>query len=200
MEALIIVDVQNDFCSGGALAVPGGEDVVPRINALHDRFPVTVATQDWHPRGHVSFASSHDRNPGESIELTSGRQVLWPDHCIQGSKGADFHPDLNLNSASIIIRKGNSKNLDSYSAFLENDHHTSTGLTAYLRSRGVNKVYLCGLATDFCVFYSALDAHSAGFETVVLIDAARGVDLPEGNLEQAVKTMEHRGIILTESC
>lgn len=199
MEALIIVDVQNDFCSGGALAVPGGEEVVPRINALRGRFSLTAATMDWHPKGHISFASAHGRQPGESVELSSGPQILWPDHCVQGTGGADFHPDLDLRPVNLILRKGMSIGLDSYSAFLENDHASTTGLAAYLRAMGVTKVYLCGLATDFCVFYSALDALDAGFETVVLKDAVRGVDIPDGNLAVALETMEQKGILLTES-
>ena len=199
MEALIIVDVQNDFCTGGALAVPCGEEVVPPINALKGRFPLTLATQDWHPRGHVSFASTHGKNPGESVETSGGSQMLWPDHCIQGSMGADFHPDLDLNSANILLRKGTSRNLDSYSAFLENDHLTSTGLAAYLQDLEVSRVFLCGLATDYCVFFSALDAREAGFETTVITDAVRGVDIPRGNLSTAMETMERKGIRLVES-
>ncbi len=199
MEALIIVDVQNDFCTGGALAVPQGEEVVPRINALKGRFSLTVATQDWHPRSHVSFASSHGKTPGESITIPSGPQILWPDHCVQGTKGADFHPDLDLTAVNLILRKGANPNLDSYSAFLENDHSTSTGLAAYLKGLGVTKVVLCGLAADFCVLFSALDAIDAGFETVVLKDAVRGVNIPEGNLSTAWKTMSTKGVIFAES-
>lgn len=199
MEALIIVDVQNDFCTAGTLAVPGGEEVVPRINALKGRFPLTAATQDWHPRGHVSFASTHGKNPGESVKLPWGTQMLWPDHCIQGTKGADFHPGLDLDAANLLLRKGTARGLDSYSAFLENDRTTSTGLGAYLRGLGVTKLFFCGLATDFCVFFSALDALEAGFETTVLEDAVRGVDIPRGNLAAALKTMEQRGIRLIDS-
>lgn len=195
MEALIIVDVQNDFCSDGALAVPGGEEVIPRINSLRGRFPLTVATQDWHPRGHVSFASTQGKNPGEFVELPSGPQILWPDHCLQGTPGADFHPDLDLTMVNLILRKGTSLGLDSYSAFLENDHTTSTGLAAYLKGLGVTKVVLCGLATDFCVLFSALDAIEAGFETIVLKDAVRGVNIPEGNLAAALETMAKKGVL-----
>ena len=199
MEALIIVDVQNDFCTAGALAVPGGEEVVPRINALKGQFPLAIATQDWHPRGHVSFASTHGKNPGESVETPQGTQILWPDHCIQGTRGADFHPDLDLDATNLLLRKGTSRDLDSYSAFLENDRTTSTGLAAYLGGMGITKVFLCGLATDFCVFFSALDALEAGFETTVIEDAVRGVDIPKGNLAAALETMEQRGIHLIGS-
>ncbi len=199
MEALIIIDVQNDFCADGALEVPDGEKVVPVINALSGRFSLTVATQDWHPRGHVSFASAHGRNPGETIKLSSDPQMLWPDHCVQGSEGADFHPNLDLQAVNMILRKGSSPHLDSYSAFQENDHRTTTGLTAYLRGMRVSRVYLCGLATDYCVYFSAIDAVEAGFDTVVLMDAVRAVDIPAGNLDKALAAMRQKGIRLMQS-
>ncbi len=199
MDALIIIDVQNDFCTNGRLEVPDGEKVVPVINALSDRFSLTVATQDWHPKGHISFASTHKMNPGETIKLSSNDQMLWPDHCVQGSEGANFHPNLNRQNVNMILRKGCSPHLDSYSAFKENDHRTTTGLTAYLRGMGVSRVYLCGLATDYCVYFSALDAVEAGFDTVVLIDAVRAVDIPTGNLDKALTDMRQKGIQLVQS-
>ncbi|OQX29149.1 MAG: nicotinamidase [Spirochaeta sp. LUC14_002_19_P3] len=194
MDALIIIDVQNDFCTGGALAVPGSEEVVPRINAVSSNFALTAATQDWHPPGHISFASAHGETPGKTIGLPSGPQMLWPDHCVQGSPGADFHPELNLKPVSLIIRKGTRPKMDSYSAFLENDHSTSTGLAACLKSLGVTKVFLCGLATDYCVYFSAMDAVAAGFETAVIENAVRGVNIPEGSITAAVETMKKNSI------
>lgn len=199
MEALIIVDVQNDFCSRGALAVPEGEKVIAPLNRLKGRFPLTVATQDWHPRGHYSFASTHGKNPGESIETSSGLQILWPDHCVQGSAGAEFHPDLDLSPVNMIVRKGMNPLVDSYSAFYDNDHATSTGLTGFLKGLGVSRLFLGGLATDYCVFFSALDSLAEGFEVTVLTDAVRGVDIPAGNIEKSLQIMTDRGIRLAVS-
>lgn len=177
-DVLLVVDVQNDFCTGGALAVPNGEEVVPVINRLADRFVHVVLTQDWHPRKHLSFASSHaGAQPFQAVDLSYGAQVLWPDHCVQGTVGAAFHPNLDIPHAELILRKGYTAEIDSYSAFYENDHATPTGLAGYLRERGLSRVFLAGLAFDFCVRYSAEDAHREGFEPVVIEDACRAIDL-----------------------
>lgn len=199
MKTLIIVDVQNDFCSGGALAVPGGEEVVPVINAILNKMDLVVATQDWHPQDHVSFASTHGKNPGESVDSTTGSQMLWPDHCIEGSKGAEFHPELESNLMDLIIRKGTNSDIDSYSTFLENDRTTRTGLAGYLKDLGVKKIYIAGLATDYCVFFSAIDGLNEGFEVSVLTDTVRGVDIPEGNIKKSLKLMKEKGIKLITS-
>ena len=177
-EALIVVDVQNDFCPGGALAVAGGDEIIARINALMDDFATVVLTQDWHPADHSSFAANHPgADPFSLIEMPDGPQVLWPVHCVQGTPGAEFHPDLRCDPAHLIIRKGFRAAIDSYSAFLENDHKTPTGLAGYLRDCGVKKLTFVGLATDFCVAYSALDAIHAGFAATILEGACRGIDL-----------------------
>lgn len=194
-DLLLVIDVQNDFCSGGALAVPEGETVVPVINALAGRFGHIVLTQDWHPAGHLSFASSHPgRQPFETAELGYGPQVLWPDHCVQGSQGAAFHAELALPQAELVLRKGFRPAIDSYSAFFENDQKTPTGLGGYLRERGLGRVFLCGLATDFCVQFSALDARRLGFETVLIEDACRAIDL-EGSLAAARAEMAEAGVL-----
>ncbi|MBV9565372.1 MAG: bifunctional nicotinamidase/pyrazinamidase [Bradyrhizobium sp.] len=177
-DVLVIVDVQNDFCTAGRLAVPGGEEVVPAINRLADKFENVVLTQDWHPADHISFASNHPgKHPFETIEVSYGTQVLWPDHCIQASAGAAFHEALEISRVNLVIRKGFRRGIDSYSAFYENDHTTPTGLAGYLRERGLKIPYFVGLAFDFCVRYSAEDARRAGFEAVVIEDACRGIDL-----------------------
>ena len=191
---LVVVDVQNDFMPGGALAVPRGDEVVPEINRLAGRFENVILTQDWHPRGHASFASSHPgKKPFETIELPYGSQVLWPDHCVQGTAGAAFHPDLNLTKAQLVIRKGHHRDIDSYSAFLEADRETTTGLAGYLKERGFRKLYVCGLATDFCVAWTALDARAAGFDTTVIEDACRAIDL-DGSLARAWTEMAAAGV------
>jgi nicotinamidase/pyrazinamidase len=191
---LVVVDVQNDFIPGGALAVPQGDEVVPEINRLAARFDDVILTQDWHPRGHASFASSHPgKKPFETIELSYGSQVLWPDHCVQGTAGAAFHPDLNLTKAQLVIRKGHHRDIDSYSAFLEADRETTTGLAGYLKERGFRKLYVCGLATDFCVAWTALDARAAGFDTTVIEDACRAIDL-DGSLARAWTEMAAAGV------
>ncbi len=193
MEALLVVDVQNDFCTGGALAVPGGEAVVPGINRLWDRYACKVLTQDWHPPGHASFASSHEgKQPFDTGMLDYGEQVLWPDHCVQGTPGAAFHPELRTDGADLVLRKGFRPGIDSYSAFFENDRTTPTGLAGYLRERGVERVLLTGLATDFCVGFSALDALASGFETVVLEDLCRGLDM-EGSLSRMLDDIRSKG-------
>jgi nicotinamidase/pyrazinamidase len=175
---LIVIDVQNDFCPGGALAVAGGDSVIEPILAIAPKFEHIILTQDWHPAGHTSFASSHaGKRPYERIELSYGTQTLWPDHCVQGGIGAEFHPALKLPQAELILRKGFRPQIDSYSAFFENDRVTSTGLAGYLRERGLNRVFLAGLAYDFCVGYSALDARGLGFEAIVIRDACRAIDL-----------------------
>jgi nicotinamidase/pyrazinamidase len=177
-EALIVIDMQYDFCPGGALAVAEGDLIIPQINRLIARFEHVILTQDWHPSGHSSFASSHPgKGPFESIEMPYGPQTLWPDHCIQGTRGAEFHDALEWTKAELVVRKGFRKGIDSYSAFYENDHTTPTGLGGYLNERGISKVTLCGLATDFCVAFSALDAVAQGFATTVVLDASRGIDL-----------------------
>ncbi|QRY66573.1 bifunctional nicotinamidase/pyrazinamidase [Ensifer sp. PDNC004] len=195
-KALIVVDVQNDFCPGGALGVAGGDEIVPMINGLIGRFEHVVLTQDWHPSGHSSFASSHPgKNPFEMIAMPYGAQTLWPDHCVQGSAGAEFHPALEWTRAELLIRKGFRPQIDSYSAFFENDRRTPTGLSGYLRDRGIKKVTLCGLATDFCVAFSALDAVAQGFSTTVVLDACRGIDL-NGSLHAMVTRMRDAGVEL----
>lgn len=198
-DVLIVVDLQNDFCPGGALAVPEGDAMVPLVNRLAARFPDVLLTQDWHPPGHSSFASSHPgRSPFETIEMPYGPQVLWPDHCVQGTAGAAFHPGLDIPGAELVIRKGFHREVDSYSAFYENDHETPTGLTGYLRTRGFARVFLAGLATDFCVHYSALDARHEGFAVTVIEDACRAIDL-EGSLAAARAAMQAAGVVLTDS-
>jgi nicotinamidase/pyrazinamidase len=175
-EVLLVIDVQRDFLPGGSLAVPDGDAVIPRINRLGERFREVVLTQDWHPAGHISFGSTHGKQPFvETVEASYGTQSLWPDHTLQESPGASLHPALFLPHAGLIVRKGFRKDVDSYSAFLENDHTTSTGLAGYLRDRGLTKLYLCGLAWDYCVGYSALDGKALGFEVTVIEDAVRGI-------------------------
>lgn len=177
-DVLLVVDIQNDFCPDGKLAVPRGDEVVPVVNHLAQRFAHVVLTQDWHPKGHLSFASSHPgKQPYDTIEVSYGPQVLWPDHCVQGTSGAAFRDDLDIPHAELVLRKGYHRAIDSYSAFYENDRTTRTGLTGYLRERGFKRVFLAGLAFDFCVRYSAEDAHRAGFETIVVEDACRGIDV-----------------------
>lgn len=199
MRALLVIDVQNDFCPGGGLAVPDGDEVVPLINAIADGFEHVLFTQDWHPAGHSSFASSYpSRQPFDHVELEYGDQILWPDHCIQGSEGAAFHPDLNVRRGELIIRKGFRKEIDSYSAFFENDQTTPTGLTGYLRERGIDTLYLAGLALDFCVHWSAVDGIKQGFNVVVLEDAARAIDT-DGSLDQAMTRMRDAGADISTS-
>jgi nicotinamidase/pyrazinamidase len=177
-DVLLVVDIQNDFCRGGALAVPRGGEVVPVINRLARRFEHVVLTQDWHPAGHQSFASSHSgRKPYETIEVAYGSQILWPDHCVQGTPGADFHKELQIPHAELVLRKGYHREIDSYSAFYENDRTTHTGLAGYLRERGLRRIFVAGLAFDFCVRYSTEDAHREGFAVMVIEEACRGIDV-----------------------
>ena len=193
-DVLLIIDVQNDFCPGGALAVADGDAVVPVINRLAQRFDHVVLTQDWHPPGHSSFATSHAGSaPFETIEMPYGPQTLWPDHCVQGTAGATFHPRLMTEKAELVIRKGFRAEIDSYSAFFENDRATPTGLSGYLRERGLKRIFMVGLATDYCVNFSALDARRLGFETVVVGSACRGIDLA-GSLAVAQAAMAAAGV------
>jgi nicotinamidase/pyrazinamidase len=195
-DVLVVIDVQNDFCPGGGLAVARGDEVVPVINRLSGRFSSAVLTQDWHPPGHRSFASSH---PGQTayatVEVDYGAQTLWPDHCVQGSHGADLHADLAVACAQLVIRKGFRPSIDSYSAFFENDRKTPTGLAGYLRERGFRRVVLAGLATDYCVAYSAIDAARLGFSSCVVLEACRAIDLG-GSLATAMQAMQQAGVVL----
>jgi len=194
-EALIVVDVQNDFCPGGALAVAGGNVITSRINTLMDYHAVTVLTQDWHPANHQSFAANHKAEPYSMVQMPYGPQILWPTHCVQGTEGAAFHPKLRMEPVNMIIRKGFRPEIDSYSAFFENDRSTSTGLEGYLRSRGMTAVTLVGLATDFCVCYSAIDAARLGFTVTVREGACRAIDL-NGSLAAAREQMRAAGVAL----
>lgn len=195
-EALIVIDVQNDFCPGGALAVADGDAIVPIVNRMIQSAPHVILTQDWHPAGHSSFASRHEgKSPFETIEMEYGTQTLWPDHCVQGTKGAAFHPDLDWTRAELIVRKGFRPAIDSYSAFFENDRETPTGLGGYLKERGIRKLTLVGLATDFCVAYSALDASRLGFSVTVALEACRAIDLG-GSLAAMTDEMKKAGVVL----
>lgn len=193
-DCLIVVDVQNDFMPGGALAVPRGDEIVPLVNRIAARFALVVLTQDWHPAGHASFASSHaGRKPYQTIRLRYGNQVLWPDHCVQGTPGAAFHPGLDIPHAQLVLRKGHHLKIDSYSAFLEADRKTATGLGGYLRARGVKRVVCVGLATDFCVGWTALDARRLGLKAEIVEDACRAIDTA-GSLAAAWRAMAKAGV------
>ncbi|MCH2250899.1 MAG: bifunctional nicotinamidase/pyrazinamidase [Cognatishimia sp.] len=195
-NALIVIDVQNDFCPGGALAVPEGDQIVAGINALMPEFDAVILTQDWHPAGHSSFASSHaGKGPYETVDVPYGTQVLWPDHCVQGSGGAEFHKDLDTTRADMIIRKGYNPAIDSYSAFFENDQTTPTGLEGYLKTRRISDLTMVGLATDFCVNFSALDAAKLGYKVSVRMDLCRAIDL-DGSLAAATTAMQDAGVSL----
>jgi len=199
-SALVVVDVQNDFCPGGALGVPDGDAVVGPINGLMGRFRHVVLTQDWHPADHVSFSRNWPgREAHETVEADGIPQVLWPEHCVQGGRGAEFHPALESRRASIVMRKGRNPRLDSYSALFENDRRTPTGLEGWLRCLGVSTLYLSGLATDYCVYFTAADAHRVGFEVVVVLDCVRGVDVPPGNIARRLEGMRKAGAILVTS-
>jgi nicotinamidase/pyrazinamidase len=192
--ALIVVDLQNDFCPGGALAVASGDGIVPAVNRLVAAFEHVILTQDWHPAGHASFASSHaGRAPFESVALAYGEQTLWPDHCVQNTSGAAFHPGLVAGKAELVIRKGFRRDIDSYSAFFENDRRTPTGLAGYLRDRGFDRLVMCGLATDYCVGWSALDGRGAGFAVSLVEDASAAIDL-EGSLTRARSALDAAGV------
>ena len=193
-DVLVVIDVQNDFCPGGALEVPNGDEVVAPINGLMERFRHVLLTQDWHPADHVSFASMHEgRDPFEAIEVDYGPQILWPDHCVQGTFGAEFHAGLKVDSAELVVRKGYRRNIDSYSALFENDRRTPTGLAGYLRDRGFGRLFIAGLATDYCVAYSALDGREQSFEVFVVEDACRGIDL-DGSVDAAWQRMTDAGV------
>lgn len=198
MQALLVIDVQNDFCPHGSLAVVGGDEIVAGINAAMPRFDAVVMTQDWHPADHSSFASSHDAAPMDIIEMPYGPQVLWPDHCVQGTAGAEFHRNLDVNRADMIVRKGYNPAIDSYSAFFENDRKTPTGLQGYLKARGITQLILVGLATDFCVSYSAVDAAQLGFDVTVDLNLCRAIDF-DGSLRIALNVMDKSNINLKGS-
>lgn len=198
--ALILVDIQNDFIPGGALPARDGAEVVPVANRLMQHFDLVVASQDWHPPDHLSFASNHaGKSPGDLIELSGLEQVLWPDHCVQGSTGAEFHVDLDTDRIDHVVRKGEDPRIDSYSCFFDNGHLKATGLEDYLRSHDVEKVHVCGLATDYCVKFSALDAVRLGFDTTVVTDACRGVELNPGDIDRAFEEMRRAGVKLVRS-
>jgi nicotinamidase/pyrazinamidase len=195
MNALILVDLQNDFCPGGALPVPEGDRVIPVVNGIIKKFDLVVATQDWHPANHGSFAANHPGNkPGDRIDLAGLPQIPWPVHCVQGTSGAELHSELNCAAIECIFRKGEDPKLDSYSGFFDNGHRKATGLGDFLKNRGVASVYLCGLATDYCVKHTALDAVSLGFETFFIENACRGVNLQPGDVERAIEEMRAMGV------
>ncbi|MDB0062074.1 bifunctional nicotinamidase/pyrazinamidase [Octadecabacter sp.] len=197
-HALLIIDVQNDFCPGGALAVADGDDIVRGINAIMPEYDAVILTQDWHPAGHSSFAMTHGADPMTLTQMPYGPQVLWPDHCIIGTNGAAFHSDLNVDAADMIIRKGYNPAIDSYSAFFENDHSTPTGLEGYLRTRGIDTLTLVGLATDFCVNYSAVDAAKLGFNVTVRMNLCRAIDF-DGSLDAAIAGMTQAGVSVEQA-
>src|SRR5215813_13010976 len=193
-DVLLMVDVQNDFCPGGALAVPQGDEIVPAVNRLATQFRHAILTQDWHPPGHASFANSHPgKRPFEAIELPYGLQILWPEHCVQGTHGAAFHPGLDIPHAELVLRKGFRSEIDSYSAVRENDRRTPTGLANYLKEREFERITLCGLATDFCVLFSAIDAREAGFQVSIVTSACRGIDV-DGSIARAIHSMREAGV------
>ncbi len=194
MRALIIVDMQNDFCPGGALAVQGGNEITAMINGIQPQFDLVVATQDWHPANHKSFASNNGKAVGEVIALDGFNQVMWPDHCIQGTKGSEFVDGLDLDAIQQVFQKGTNVNIDSYSGFFDNGHKNDTGLGQYLKDQGVSDVYIVGLATDYCVKFTAIDAVQLGFKTFLIEDATRGVELNEGDITKAVTEMHNKGI------
>ena len=194
-SALIIIDMQNDFCTGGALAVKDGEKIIQCINDAQKEFKTIILTQDWHPQEHSSFASNHGAEPYTNIDMEYGSQILWPDHCVQGSTGADFHRDLNTNKSDLMLRKGSNPKIDSYSAFFENDKNTTTGLEGYLIKKDIKRLYLCGLAFDYCVFYCALDGAKLGFEVFVFNDLTKAIDLNDSK-KNAKKSMTEKGIKL----
>jgi nicotinamidase/pyrazinamidase len=194
-DAIIVVDAQIDFMPGGALQVPDGDRIVPGINSLVRRFPTAVYTRDWHPDGHKSFASAHKgKRPMDPVDLPGLGPVLWPDHCIQGKRGADFHQDIDIRPATLILHKGTNREIDSYSAFLENDKKTETGLDGYLKNRGIERIFICGLALDYCVFYTAMDGINKGFRVCVVLDLSAPIDVPAGSKKRVIKVMQENGI------
>lgn len=199
-QVLLVIDVQNDFCPGGSLAVHDGDKVVPVVNRLASHFDLVVATQDWHPENHVSFAKNHPgKNVHDQIEVNGISQVLWPAHCVAGTRGADFHPALNTENFKLILRKGTHPSIDSYSAFMENDKKTVTGLEGYLKGLRIEHIYVCGLATDYCVFHSVMDAARIGFKTYAVIDGCRGVDVPQGSVERTLAVMKENCVGILHS-
>lgn len=199
-KALVMIDIQNDFVPGGALPTRGGDEIVEVVNRLQSRFPLIFATQDWHPADHGSFASNHPgAAPGQMIDLGGVQQVLWPDHCVQDTRGAEFHPDLVTKRIEAVVRKGTDPKIDSYSGFFDNAHNKATGLEQQLRSRGVTDIYVVGLATDYCVRFTALDALTLGFRVVVIRDACRGVELHEGDIDAAFEEMGDAGAEILDS-
>ncbi len=200
MKVLLIVDVQNDFCDGGALAVRDAKGIIDIINALQHQFDLVVATQDWHPANHRSFAANHDgKNVGDVIELAGLPQVLWPTHCVQNTAGADFHPRLETQNITRVFRKGEDESIDSYSGFFDNGHKRATGLGDYLKAENVNEVFVCGLATDYCVKFTALDACELGFDVTLIEDACRGVELHEGDIARSIDAMRENGVAVVQS-
>jgi nicotinamidase/pyrazinamidase len=199
MNALIVVDLQNDFCPGGTLAVHDGDRIVPVVNRLMQKFDLVVATQDWHPADHGSFAANHPgKKPNDTIELAGLPQILWPVHCVQETQGAEFHPELDTSAIAKVFRKGADPTIDSYSGFFDNGHRRSTGLADWLKGRGIGRIHICGLTTDYCVRYTALDAVNLGFETCVIEDACRGIDLQPGDVRQAIDEMRNRGVTIIQ--
>jgi nicotinamidase/pyrazinamidase len=199
MKALIIVDLQNDFCPGGALSVPKGNEIIPIINELQQKFDLVVAIQDWHPPDHLSFANSHGKKPGDVVEIDGIEQVLWPDHCVAGSQGAEFAKELQTEKITRIFHKGIDKRIDSYSTFYDNAHKRSTGLADFLEEKDVQEIYIAGLTTDYCVKHSALDAVKLGFKTFVIEDACRGINRHEGDVERALDEMSSGGVKIIQS-
>jgi nicotinamidase/pyrazinamidase len=199
MKTLILVDIQNDFLPGGALAVPHGDEIIPIVNKLINKFDLVLATQDFHPKGHKSFASTHKKKPGEIIQLGKSDQVLWPDHCVQGTLGSEFPPSLKMEKVRKIFQKGTDFEIDSYSGFFDNDHTNSTGLYDFLKRNKIKEIFLVGLATDYCVKYTAMDALKLGFEVTVIKDACRGIDLHKGDVEKALEEIKKSGGIISSS-
>jgi nicotinamidase/pyrazinamidase len=200
MKTLVIIDLQNDFCPGGALAVKEGDAIIPLINTLQKEFDLVVATQDWHPQNHLSFASNHqDKKPGDTIILEGIQQTLWPDHCVQKTKGAEFAKALNLNNIDRFFQKGTDKRIDSYSGFFDNEHKKSTGLADYLKEKEAKQIYIVGLATDYCVKYTVLDALQLGFDITVIEDACRGINLNEGDIRSSFNEMQEAGANIVTS-
>lgn len=198
-KALILVDIQNDFCPNGALAVNDGDKIIPIVNSIMNKFEHIIATQDWHPINHISFASNNDKNIGDLIEINGQPQVMWPNHCIQNSRGAEFLESLDSSKITKIFQKGTDKNVDSYSGFFDNDHKSETGLNSYLKSQGIDEIYITGLATDYCVKYTVLDALKLNFKTNLIIDAVRGVNLNPQDVENSIKEMENYGAKIIKS-
>lgn len=199
MKALLVIDVQNDFCPGGNLAVPQGDQIINGINKLIPKFDLVVASQDWHPETHGSFAVNHNKTPGEVIELNGLQQVLWPQHCVQGSRGAEFHQDLESDKFDAVFTKGENPLIDSYSAFFDNGHLNKTALDDYLKKKQVSQLFVCGLATDYCVKFTALDAVDLGYKTFLLEDLSRGVDLNNGDIAKAIEEMRQAGVEVIKS-